>query len=99
MHRAAPGPLVLIHPPAISRRYLKTKFLPYGMGVLAAFLRAQHVPVVQADFLMEYLYEAPGLSDYHDGEQTFSEESTSPFWRAATLMPGSPPSRTGSGSR
>ena len=74
MPRSAPGPLVLIHPPAISRRYLKTKFLPFGMGVLAAFLRAQHVPVVQHDFLMEYLYEAPGLIDYHDAEQTFSEE-------------------------
>ena len=42
MHRAAPGPLVLTHPPAVSRRYLKTKFPPYGMGVLAAFLRARH---------------------------------------------------------
>ena len=44
------------------------------MGVLAAFLRAQHVPVAQHDFLMEYLYEAPGLIDYHDAEQTFGEE-------------------------
>ncbi|MDD5168892.1 MAG: radical SAM protein [Syntrophales bacterium] len=67
------GPIVLIHPPAISKRYLKTKFMPYGMGVLCGFLKAHHVPVVQYDFLMDYLYDAPDAIDYHNPGKTFGE--------------------------
>lgn len=66
--------LVLIHPPAISKRYLKTKFMPYGMAVLYSFLREHSVPVVQYDFLMEYLFESPDDIDFHNPEKTFSEE-------------------------
>ncbi len=67
-------PLVLIHPPAISKRYLQTKFMPYGMGVLYAFLKAHDVPVVQYDFLMEYLFDAPDDINFHDHENGFSEK-------------------------
>jgi Radical SAM superfamily len=65
--------LVLIHPPAISKRYLKTKFMPYGMAVLYSFLKENSVPVVQFDFLMEYLFESPYDVDYHNPEMTFTE--------------------------
>ncbi|MCX5812310.1 MAG: hypothetical protein NT178_07170 [Proteobacteria bacterium] len=67
-------PIVLIHPPAISKRYLQTKFIPYGMGVLYASLKAHDVPVVQYDFLMEYLFDAPDDINYHDREHGFAEE-------------------------
>ena len=67
-------PIVLIHPPAISKRYLQTKFLPYGMAVLYSFLRAHGVPAVQYDFLMEYLYNSPEDINYHNKEKSFSEE-------------------------
>ena len=67
-------PLVLIHPPAVSKRYLKTKFMPYGMAVLYAFLREHGVPVVQYDFLMEYLFSAPEDLDFHNPARTFSED-------------------------
>ncbi len=66
--------LVLIHPPAISKRYLKTKFMPYGMAVLYSFLKEHSVPVVQYDFLMEYLFESPNDIDFYNPEKTFSEE-------------------------
>jgi radical SAM superfamily enzyme YgiQ (UPF0313 family) len=65
--------VVLIHPPAISKRYLQTKFLPYGMGVLYAFLKAHGVPVVQYDFLMEYLFHDPDAIDFHNREKSFTE--------------------------
>jgi hypothetical protein len=66
--------LVLIHPPAISKRYLKTKFMPYGMSVLYAFLQEHGVPVVQYDFLMEYLFLSEDDINYHNPEKTFTEE-------------------------
>ncbi len=65
--------LVLIHPPAISKRYLKTKFMPYGMAVLYSFLEEHGVLVEQHDFLMEYLFHADQDIDYHNPEKTFSE--------------------------
>ncbi|MGB6066059.1 MAG: B12-binding domain-containing radical SAM protein [Desulfomonilaceae bacterium] len=66
--------VVLIHPPAISKRYLKTKFMPYGMSVIYAFLKEHSVPVVQCDFLMEYLFGDNDDVDYHKPERTFSQE-------------------------
>jgi len=65
--------VVLIHPPAISKRYLKTKFMPYGMAVVYAFLKEHSVPVVQYDFLMEYLFGDDNGIDYHNADKTFSE--------------------------
>ena len=73
-HIRPPQRVVLIHPPAISKRYLKTKFMPYGMSVLYAFLKEHGVPVEQHDFLMEYLFEAHDDIDYHNPEKTFSED-------------------------
>ncbi len=67
-------PVVLIHPPAISRRYLNTKFMPYGMSVIYAYLRTHGVPAVQYDFLPEYLYGGSEDVDYHGGRRSFSEE-------------------------
>lgn len=67
--------VALIHPPAISKRYLKTKFMPYGMSVIYAFLKHHSVPSVQYDFLMEYLFNSPDDVNYHDPEKTFSEDS------------------------
>ena len=66
--------VVLIHPPAISKRYLKTKFMPYGMAVLYAFLKEHSIPVLQYDFLMEYLFNSPEDIDYHNPEKSFSEK-------------------------
>jgi Radical SAM superfamily len=66
--------VVLVHPPAISKRYLKTKFMPYGMSVIYAFLKEHSVPVVQYDFLMEYLFGDDSGVDYHNPEKTFSEK-------------------------
>ncbi|MGO9569059.1 MAG: B12-binding domain-containing radical SAM protein [Desulfomonilaceae bacterium] len=66
--------VVLVHPPAISKRYLKTKFMPYGMSVIYAFLKEHSIPVVQHDFLMEYLFEDENGIDYHNPERTFSEK-------------------------
>lgn len=66
--------LILIHPPAISKRYLKTKFMPYGMAVLNAFLKEHAVPVAQYDFLMEYLFESPNDIDYSNPEKAFSDQ-------------------------
>jgi radical SAM superfamily enzyme YgiQ (UPF0313 family) len=66
--------LVLIHPPAISKRYLRTKFMPYGMSVIYAFLKEHGVPILQYDFLMEYLFAANDDIDYHNPERTFSEK-------------------------
>jgi radical SAM superfamily enzyme YgiQ (UPF0313 family) len=66
--------VVLIHPPAISKRYLQTKFMPYGMGVLYAYLKAHNVPIVQYDFLMEYLFDSPDDINFHDDKKGFSQE-------------------------
>jgi radical SAM superfamily enzyme YgiQ (UPF0313 family) len=66
--------VVLVHPPAISKRYLKTKFMPYGMSVIYAFLKEHSIPVVQYDFLMEYLFAADNDVDYHNPEKTFPEK-------------------------
>ncbi len=65
--------VVLVHPPAISKRYLKTKFMPYGMSVIYAFLKEHSVPVIQYDFLMEYLFGDDNGIDYHNADKTFSE--------------------------
>lgn len=65
--------LILIHPPAVSKRYLRTKFMPYGMAVLYSFLKEHRVPVRQYDFLMEYLFSAEEDIDFHNREKTFSE--------------------------
>src|SRR5208283_1095392 len=75
MPRHPPDPrVVLVHPPAISKRYLKTKFMPYGMSVIYAFLKEHSVPVVQYDCLMEYLFGDDNGIDYHNPERTFSEK-------------------------
>ncbi|HMK36007.1 MAG TPA: radical SAM protein [Desulfomonilaceae bacterium] len=66
--------LVLIHPPAVSKRYLKTKFMPYGMAVLYSFLAEHDVPVVQFDFLMDYLFGKTGVIDYFDPRNAFTEQ-------------------------
>lgn len=65
--------LILIHPPAVSKRYLRTKFMPYGMAVLYSFLKERGIPVLQYDFLMEYLFSADEDIDYHNPERTFSD--------------------------
>lgn len=71
--------VVLIHPPAISKRYLNTKFMPYGMAVLYAFLKNRSVPVRQHDFLMNYLFDSPEEINYHDPAFSFREEDFSAF--------------------
>lgn len=68
-----PG-VVLIHPPAVSKRYMKTKFMPYGMAVIYAYLKEHRVPVQQYDFLMEYLFDSPDDIDYHNRDKSFIEE-------------------------
>ena len=66
--------VTLIHPPAISKRYLMTKFMPYGMAVIYSFLKEHDVPVTQYDFLMEYLFDADEDIDFHNPDRNFSEE-------------------------
>ncbi len=66
--------VVLIHPPAISKRYLQTKFMPYGMSALYTFLKEQGISVHQFDFLMEYLFRSEEDINYHDPAWSFSEE-------------------------
>jgi anaerobic magnesium-protoporphyrin IX monomethyl ester cyclase len=73
--------VVLIHPPAISKRYLRTKFMPYGMAVLYAFLKEHGIPAIQHDFLIEYLFAAEEDIDYHNPEKTFSEQDFFSFIR------------------
>ncbi len=80
--------VVLIHAPAISKRYLKTKFMPYGMSVIYAFLKEHSVPVIQYDFLMEYLFSSPEDVDYHDPEKSFSEERFFSFLEGRESNPG-----------
>ena len=85
LHSGTDPRLVLIHPPAISKRYLRTKFLPYGMSVIYAFLKEHHVPVFQYDFLMEYLFASDGDIDFHNPERSFSNRSSSRFWKAEAI--------------
>lgn len=80
--------VVLIHPPAISKRYLKTKFMPYGMSVLYAFLKEHYVPVEQHDFLMEYLFSADEDIDYHNPDKTFPEEDLLAVLQGSGTHPG-----------
>jgi hypothetical protein len=47
--------------------------MPYGMAVLYSFLKEHGVPVLQYDFLMEYLFSANEDIDYHNPERSFSE--------------------------
>ena len=70
---AAGPPLILIHPPAVSKRFLPTRFLPYGMAVLSSYLKEHQVPVIQHDFLPDYLYDFPEAPDFHHPENTFPE--------------------------
>jgi len=75
VHASAIDPtVVLIHPPAVSKRYMKTKFMPYGMAVICAYLKGCGVPVLQYDFLMEYLFHSPDDIDFHSRDRSFSEE-------------------------
>jgi len=67
-------PVILIHPPAVSKRYLKTKFMPYGMAVIHAYLKEHGVPVEQRDYLMEYLFDAPEDIDFHNPAMSFTED-------------------------
>jgi len=48
--------------------------MPYGMAVLYAFLKERSVPVIQYDFLMEYLFDAADDIDYHNPDKSFSED-------------------------
>jgi hypothetical protein len=68
------APLVLVHPPALSKRYLPTKVLPYGMAVLHAYLKTRGIPVQQHELLAAYLHHSPKDPDYHNPEQGFSQE-------------------------
>lgn len=72
--RGLDASVVLIHPPAISKRYLRTKFMPYGMSCLYAFLKDQGVAIRQYDFLMEYLFDADEDIDYHNPAGSFSQD-------------------------
>lgn len=80
--------IVLIHPPAVSKRYLRTKFMPYGMAVIYSFLKEHNVPVVQYDFLMEYIFAAEDDIDYHNPEKTFSEYDFFSFMDGTHCHPG-----------
>jgi hypothetical protein len=53
---------------------MHTKFMPYGMAVICAYLKEHGVPVVQHDFLMEYLFYAPDDIDFHSAHRSFMEE-------------------------
>lgn len=71
----SPSPdIVLIHPPAVSKRYMPTKFMPYGMAVLTAYLKEQGMRVAQYDFLMEYLFDGDDDINYHSPDRWFSED-------------------------
>jgi hypothetical protein len=66
--------LVLIHPPAVSRRYLATRFLPHGPAVLSAFLREHGLAVALLDLLPDYLDDNDPAVDFHDPGRTFTED-------------------------
>ncbi|MBW1712106.1 MAG: radical SAM protein [Deltaproteobacteria bacterium] len=85
-----PG-LVLINPPAISKRYLKTKFLPFGMATVFAYLKARGLPVVQRDLLVDYLFHSPediNYHDYHNPALTFTEEDYFAALNGSPAHPG-----------
>ncbi len=63
--------MILIHPPAVSKRYLPTRFMPYGPAVIYAYLKEHGVSVEQHDFLMEYLFDSPEDIDYHNPDRSF----------------------------
>jgi len=74
MNQPSSDRVVLIHPPAVSKRYLRTKFMPYGMAVIYAFLKERRIPVVQYDFLMEYLFDSPDDINFHSVDHSFTQE-------------------------
>jgi len=80
--------IILIHPPAISKRYMNTRFLPYGMSVIFSFLKEHSVPVRQYDFLMEYLFNSPEDIDFHNKEKTFSEKDFFDFLKGDSCHRG-----------
>ncbi len=67
------GSLVLVHPPSVSRRYLPTRFPPHGMATVFAGLARLGLPVVQADRLMDSLYDDPGGLDVHGADKDLDE--------------------------
>ncbi|MEW6114893.1 MAG: hypothetical protein AB1664_22355, partial [Thermodesulfobacteriota bacterium] len=82
------SPLILIHPPAVSKRYLKTKFMPYGMAVIYAYLKEHGIPVEQHDYLMEYLFDAPEDIDFHNPAMSFTEKDFLTYLRDGSGHPG-----------
>lgn len=62
--------------------------MPYGMSVLYSFLKDHFVPVVQYDFLMEYLFVAAEDIDYHNPERSFSEDEFFSFLEGRGNHPG-----------
>jgi anaerobic magnesium-protoporphyrin IX monomethyl ester cyclase len=62
--------------------------MPYGMAVLYAYLKEHGVPVVQYDFLMEYLFDSEDDIDYHNPEKTFSEQDFFAFLRGEASHSG-----------
>ncbi|MFH1057512.1 MAG: radical SAM protein [Pseudomonadota bacterium] len=65
--------MVLVHPPALSKRYLPTKVPPYGMAVLCAHLKACGIPVRQHDLLPIYLHHSPQDPDFHSPAHGFGQ--------------------------
>lgn len=73
-HGSQQPEIVLIHPPAVSKRYMQTKFMPYGMAVIYSYLKARSINVAQYDFLMEYLFQSPEDVNYHSPDKSFTEQ-------------------------
>jgi radical SAM superfamily enzyme YgiQ (UPF0313 family) len=67
---------------------MKTKFMPYGMAVIYAFLKEHGVPVGQYDFLMEYLFDSPTDIDYHNPDRSFTENDFFSALRGNSRHPG-----------
>jgi len=80
--------IALIHPPAISKRYLRTKFMPYGMAVICAFLKEHDISVLQYDFLMEYLFHSPEDINFHSLQHSFSESDFFSYLEGTGHHPG-----------
>ncbi|MDQ1240187.1 MAG: anaerobic magnesium-protoporphyrin monomethyl ester cyclase [Thermodesulfobacteriota bacterium] len=80
--------IALVHPPAISKRYLRTKFMPYGMAVVYAFLKEHNIPVIQYDFLMEYLFDSPDDINFHGSDHSFSERDFFAYLEGSAEHPG-----------
>jgi len=72
--KTARTPLVLVHPPALSRRYLPTKFPPHGMATLYAGCVARGLPVVQVDRLMDSIYADPDGLDVFTTDRDLDED-------------------------